>query len=781
MSEQGRGIATFWFILLPTAVAVIVLFSFLTYFVRITANRITLQEVNRSLIEVAKDVELTIRTMMINDPRQVRGFYQLVDGLRGDEFVLKRLKRSRDYRIEQLPIALAKIEERADFQVADKGLVGRLSGKYHQQLQEMKQITTKMDISATIIPAPVVRIEKLQDVLKRFPERYPLPDEIETVVIAQGKQYRGNLEINNTPYFQVTSPVLADPVCTSCHLMAVVGQPMAAITVRADMNRPQAAITQLTQRVIVFGAVIIGIILLIVFLVSRKIASSLAGLSQQAIQFGEGDYNSGISSSGTKEIVSLANSFEHARLKIHDFIYDILKSMPGLLFIVDQEGKASSNFSEATQEMFGDIENKNVNEVIFQPTGKDFANVIETVFDDSVSISFDDLMALAPSEIEMKEQVIKLNYHPIYREAKEELQKILIIGENITALRKSEAARAEDQKQNEMILEVVKNPEGFMEFYHESEGLIEKGSLQVGQGVDDLSQEACVETKRVLHTIKGAASIFQLHDLVETAHRFEDQLIETADSDNPVSRGLVEPMFEELARKLADTYTIYLRFFEKDAGGGLLSVTTEEAEKLVQDHPDLKKSIDSWQHKLQLQFIRRKANGIVEATARNLGKDVDLQVSGDEGRITTAATEIISLALTHLLRNAISHGIEDAYIREELGKQPEGNIKIQVQNEGENIKISIQDDGQGIDPEAIVASAISKGVLDEGAELPPQEAVELIFASGFSTAEQVSSVSGRGIGLDAVKHTITQSQGEVSVQSKVGEGTGFSIRLKRGI
>jgi len=456
MSNKGQGIATFWFILLPTTIAVILLFSILTIFVRSNANQITLQEVNRSLLEVSKEVELTIRTMMINDPREVRGFYRLVDGLRGDEFVLNRLNRSRDHRISQLEDALGEVAKRSKLAVADAGTIENLVQKYQNQLLDIKQIPTKMNISAAIIPAPVVRIEKLGDVLEKFPERYPLPDDIEKVVIALGKQFQGNIEYEGKPYFQVTSPVLADPVCTSCHTLAVVGQPMAAITVKADMTRPQLAITRLTQRVITFGAVIIGIILLIVFWVSRKIAGSLAGLSTQAIKFGEGDYNSRITSKGTKEVVSLANSFEDARLKIHDFIHDILKSMPGLLFIVDKDGKASSNFSDATKELYGDIEDKNVDEVIFNPSGKDFSSVIETVFDGNVSISFSDLMALAPEELEVQDRIIKLNYNPIYRESNDELQKILIIGENITALRKSEEARAEDQKQNEMILEIVK-------------------------------------------------------------------------------------------------------------------------------------------------------------------------------------------------------------------------------------------------------------------------------------------------------------------------------------
>ena len=234
---------------------------------------------------------------------------------------------------------MQQLQREGKFQVTDRKTLMDLDQRYRDRMTNIHLLPNRLDINTTIYPAPVVREEKLKKVARLNPDRYPLPAEIETYVMATGKRFEGRVEKDGMPYFQVTAPILAGAVCISCHTFAVEGQPLAAITILADMRKPEAAVGTLARRVIIFGASIISIILLIVTLVSRRIASSLAGLSHQTLRFGEGDYEIMIQCrKGTTEIKSLALSFEGARIKIHDFIHDILCSMPGLLFIVSPDG-----------------------------------------------------------------------------------------------------------------------------------------------------------------------------------------------------------------------------------------------------------------------------------------------------------------------------------------------------------------------------------------------------------------------------------------------------------
>ena len=250
-------------------------------------------------------------------------------------------------------------------------------------------------------------------------------------------------------------------------------------------------------------------------------------------------------------------------------------------------------------------------------------------------------------------------------------------------------------------------------------------------------------------------------------------------SNQAIGRKIIDPMLTVLIDELEKANSIYLKYFGDRSDDNLISITADEAGKLLDLHPDLQPEVDSWHQRLQMGFIQRKANGLVQTTASKLGKDVKLKVDGEEGRISDQTAETISLSLTHLLRNAVGHGIEDPMIREAVGKWPQGKIRIRLKNKGKNIQINIKDDGKGIRPEDLVQSAIDKGLLKAGTKMEPKKALNLIFSSGFSTAGEIDSVSGRGVGLDAVKNAINKNKGLITVRSEAGVGTEFIIIMHR--
>ncbi|WP_408956087.1 chemotaxis protein CheA [Natroniella sp. ANB-PHB2] len=170
---------------------------------------------------------------------------------------------------------------------------------------------------------------------------------------------------------------------------------------------------------------------------------------------------------------------------------------------------------------------------------------------------------------------------------------------------------------------------------------------------------------------------------------------------------------------------------------------------------------------------------LVRDLAQDLDKDINLVIEGEETELDRTIIDEIGDPLVHMVRNAIGHGIEDPKERERLGKDREGLIKLSAFHEGNNVVIQIQDDGQGIDPELIKNKAIEKGVanLSELESMSEEEIIMLIFAAGFSTNEQVNDVSGRGVGMDVVKNKIESLSGSVDIESEVGKGSTFTMKL----
>ena len=170
---------------------------------------------------------------------------------------------------------------------------------------------------------------------------------------------------------------------------------------------------------------------------------------------------------------------------------------------------------------------------------------------------------------------------------------------------------------------------------------------------------------------------------------------------------------------------------------------------------------------------------MVRQLARDLNKKINLEVIGAETELDRTVIDEIGDPLVHLLRNAIDHGIEMPEKRIQQGKPEEGTIKLKAYHSGNHVFIEIEDDGAGINREKVLNKALSKGILseEEAAALTDKQVFELILASGFSTAETISDISGRGVGLDVVKATIESLGGTINIDSSEGEGSVFIIQL----
>ncbi len=168
---------------------------------------------------------------------------------------------------------------------------------------------------------------------------------------------------------------------------------------------------------------------------------------------------------------------------------------------------------------------------------------------------------------------------------------------------------------------------------------------------------------------------------------------------------------------------------------------------------------------------------VVREVSRDTGKDIGLHISGADTELDKTLIEKIGDPLMHLVRNSVDHGIESPEKRKAMGKPEKGNVNLDAFHDSGSIVIQIRDDGGGLSKEKILNKALEKGLVQEGQKLTDQEIYRLIFEAGFSTAEKVSNLSGRGVGMDVVRRNIEALRGHVEIESEEGKGTTISIRL----
>ncbi len=175
--------------------------------------------------------------------------------------------------------------------------------------------------------------------------------------------------------------------------------------------------------------------------------------------------------------------------------------------------------------------------------------------------------------------------------------------------------------------------------------------------------------------------------------------------------------------------------------------------------------------------IYNKLSRAARKITSKINKNVDLKFLGGDTELDKVMIEEITNPLLHIIRNSIDHGIEPVEIRRKAEKPDTGSIQLNAYQKGNSVVIDVRDDGKGIDIPAITASAVKKGLVSEGTILSHEECINLIFTPGFSSAEKVSEVSGRGVGLDVVKSNISDLKGTINVLSEPGKGTSFQITL----
>ncbi|MGA2349883.1 MAG: chemotaxis protein CheA [Terracidiphilus sp.] len=204
-----------------------------------------------------------------------------------------------------------------------------------------------------------------------------------------------------------------------------------------------------------------------------------------------------------------------------------------------------------------------------------------------------------------------------------------------------------------------------------------------------------------------------------------------------------------------------------------VAAVTEEVERLTSSLRENSMNIRMMPIRATFEKFRR----LVHDLARDLGKNVELTIEGADTELDKTVIDQLSDPLMHLIRNSMDHGIESPAVRSQLGKPITATIHLAARHSGASVLIAVSDDGAGINAEAVRDRAIERGLIAAGAQLTESETYALLFQPGFSTAKQVTDVSGRGVGMDVVRQRVDSLRGSIDVSSKPGEGTRVTLRL----
>ena len=233
---------------------------------------------------------------------------------------------------------------------------------------------------------------------------------------------------------------------------------------------------------------------------------------------------------------------------------------------------------------------------------------------------------------------------------------------------------------------------------------------------------------------------------------------------------------ELVVAKNAYEYMVQKLIREFDLPTSLLKDFKDNSNLISRIAQDLQRDIMSLRM-VPIKQIFNKFPRVVRDIARKQNKQIDLRIIGEDTEIDKKIADILSDPLVHLVRNSCDHGIETPPERSAASKPEEGHLILKAYNEGSFVYIEVIDDGRGIDPKKILAKAINKGLAPEDAVMPDNEIIQFILAPGFSTAETVTDISGRGVGMDVVKSSITSVGGNIDVQSSVGDGTRMIMKI----
>ena len=569
-----------------------------------------------------------------------------------------------------------------------------------------------------------------------------------------------------------------------------------------------------------------------------KITKPIGSLVQSAKLIAQGDYSIEVVAESNDEIGKLSEDFDEMRKTIKKYtehlqdlidekmqqVKDILNNIDQGLFTVNFDGTVNEEYSARANEILkvGDVSSHSVYDLLRleDKAKKAFDNWVELVKKKHAKTRWKKLVKLAPvHEMEFASvsdgdslEYVSVDYQKIY-DKEGNLSKLMILTMDETEKRLKEIQMREEriQHENEMktILGIANTPEDdLVSFVEDSETRINRLIEEVEKHLDgvkkqrelhpdeehkyNLDIEEIEALYRDIHTIKGNGGSYGFDLLSERAHQAEDALEElksptTTRRDDILA--IIEKNLEDMKELMhgirdkmkliyGDEDAVFVRIPEENVEY-IQTLTDKIASEYKNDNivEELKSVADklSWK---PLKSLARRFRKIALSSANKLNKEIEFTITDESKLYPQEIFRGMDEILLHVIRNAVDHGIESDEIRREAEKGI-GIVTLSVDVDEDKRVITISDNGAGMSPDFIAKKAIEKGIIteDEARKLSDNEKLELIFSSGFSTASEVSEISGRGVGMDVVKNKIEELDGIIEINSEVGVGTTFKITM----
>ncbi|WP_146049318.1 [Fe-Fe] hydrogenase large subunit C-terminal domain-containing protein [Alkalispirochaeta sphaeroplastigenens] len=438
-------------------------------------------------------------------------------------------------------------------------------------------------------------------------------------------------------------------------------------------------------------------------------------------------------------------------------------------------------YSRECLEIFGkEIEGEHLATLLYDQhqDREDFADALELIF--TGASTPDVVFGLLDKELVIREKQIEIDYRAIDNKV------IMCSLVDVTERRMLEDQIARVNQLREMLLSVVINRDNFAALVREADRLLEHLNALVFRGLDQAPHHALEEVMREVHTFKANAGYLKLRKTEAAAHALEDALNDfmvLADAP-PVQEGLEELSRQYRQELFAVKENLGAEWIAPDETLVIPRLQLLELEHQLREHQLRDEEIHPGtlaDHLRKLQMVpftplverlRRLAQDLASGRGKRLA---DLQFRGDNFLLDREHYQSLSHAATHLLRNMVDHGIERPHQRERAGKPAQGQVTVSCTVAEGAVSLSFEDDGAGFDTGAIGRIAREKGLLGEGETWDTAKLLKLVFSSGFSTAGQVSAVSGRGVGLAAVKEEVKGLGGRLFLKTRPGRGSRFTI------
>jgi len=549
--------------------------------------------------------------------------------------------------------------------------------------------------------------------------------------------------------------------------------------------------------------------ILIILPVIRSLLKPVLQLNEAVSSFAEKDFTARSLVSSRDEVGELSENFNRMADIIEEYNQNLERTVAqrtssirnllnnagqgflsfGHEFYIDEE------YSSECNRIFGrEIAGQRFTDLIFpddEEQKRFMENALLSIMQDDDELRREVYFSLLPQELLLNGCNVSLDYKLIVNRQNEEIDRIMIILTDITEQRQLELHMEGERKLLKMVVKVVAYNNDFQEYCSDYRNFCSKTIWELLDSSRP-REEIIAEIYRRIHTFKGGFAQLEMINMAEKLHQCESQISASQDEFSKMSGQQLKTFFASLNMlEWMDEDLAMLReilgeqFLEQD---NLLVI--DEAQ-LLEINQKVVSTLSPWECKLLLPDLNRLMfkpmrelfkpyPETVARLAERLSKSVfPVNITGGELPVNTEQYRDFCKTLIHVFRNAIDHGLESAEERIAEGKDEYGTISCEIFQELSGISIVISDDGRGIDVEYLKELAVQKGIFDRetAAGLSIQEALQLVFVENLTVSDEITSISGRGIGLAAVKEELDKLGGSVEIFSQAGKGTVFTFRL----